>query len=357
MAINLRGKVWQYEFVLNGKTFRGSCKTEDKHQAQELHDRIKADAWRVSVVGEKKRRTWKEACEKFLDETKAKKSHNEDIRFAAFWNEKFAAHGITWLDTVLPQVVSDICKAEVGRPYKRSVKVIKFLSANTVDKHLAFLKAVVNAAHRDWLWLEFRPLFKKHGQDNKIVRYLEPHEFHRLLKELPPPYDKMALLAVSTGLRLANVRELRWSQVNFQRRTATFVNDEMKNGESHTVPLNDTALAAIRFQLGQHDELVFPRSDMEAIENIPSKMWQRVCKKANIKNFRWHDFRHTWASWLRQQGEGLDKIQELGGWKDPSMVQRYAHLDVKHLVQSASVIDGILNWNELNSSPQLVRKN
>ena len=142
-----------------------------------------------------------------------------------------------------------------------------------------------------------------------------------------------------------------------RRRTATFVDDEMKNGESHTVPLNDTALAAIRFQLGQHDELVFPRSDMEAIENIPSKMWQRVCKKANIKNFRWHDFRHTWASWLRQQGEGLDKIQELGGWKDPSMVQRYAHLDVKHLVQSASVIDGILNWNELNSSPQLVRKN
>lgn len=356
MAIQKKGSVWQYEFVLNGERFRGSCKTSDERQAQEYHDRIKADAWRVSVVGEKKRRTWKEACEKFLDETKTKKSHKEDIRFSAFWDEKFKEHGITWLDTVLPEVVSVICKAEIGRPYKRSTKVVKYLSANTVDKHLNFLKAVVNAAHRDWLWLEFRPLFKKNGKDNKIVRYLEPHEFHRLLKELPPPYDKMALLAVSTGLRLANVRELRWSQVNFERRTASFVDDQMKNDEAHTVPLNDVAMDAIRSQIGLHDELVFPRSDMAVIENIPSKMWQRVCKRAGIKNFRWHDFRHTWASWLRQQGVGLDKIQELGGWKDPTMVQRYAHLDVKHLVQTAGVIDNLLNWKAENNVPQLVRK-
>jgi integrase len=64
-------------------------------------------------------------------------------------------------------------------------------------------------------------------------------------------------------------------------------------------------------------------------------MWKAALEKAGITDFRWHDLRHTWASWLRQDGETLDRIQELGGWEDESMVRRYAHLDVSHLSSSA----------------------
>ena len=53
--------------------------------------------------------------------------------------------------------------------------------------------------------------------------------------------------------------------------------------------------------------------------------------RAGITDFRWHDLRHTWASWHIQQGTPLHVLQELGGWSDIRMVQRYAHLSADHL--------------------------
>jgi|GEM_PF-5409274 len=54
-------------------------------------------------------------------------------------------------------------------------------------------------------------------------------------------------------------------------------------------------------------------------------------KRAEIENFRWHDLRHTWASWHIQNGTPLHALQELGGWSESEMVQRYAHLSPLHL--------------------------
>jgi integrase len=56
-------------------------------------------------------------------------------------------------------------------------------------------------------------------------------------------------------------------------------------------------------------------------------------KRVGIENFRWHDLRHTWASWHIQEGTPLHVLQELGGWSSPEMVQKYAHLSSEHLAQ------------------------
>jgi integrase len=75
--------------------------------------------------------------------------------------------------------------------------------------------------------------------------------------------------------------------------------------------------------------------------------WRRDCEfathtlvRAGISNFRWHDLRHTWASWHIQQGTPLNVLQELGGWSDPKMVRRYAHWSVEHLVSYADTLSG-----------------
>ena len=60
-----------------------------------------------------------------------------------------------------------------------------------------------------------------------------------------------------------------------------------------------------------------------------------------IENFRWHDLRHTWASWHVQQGTPLHVLQELGGWSDYEMVRRYAHLSVEHLAEYADNLSEI----------------
>jgi integrase len=65
------------------------------------------------------------------------------------------------------------------------------------------------------------------------------------------------------------------------------------------------------------------------------ELWYKTQKRAGIENFRWHDLRHTWASWHVQNGTPLFALQELGGWESPEMVRRYAHLSADHLAPYA----------------------
>ncbi|MFT5220953.1 MAG: integrase [Planctomycetota bacterium] len=72
-----------------------------------------------------------------------------------------------------------------------------------------------------------------------------------------------------------------------------------------------------------------------------TKAWRHALVRAGIENFRWHDLRHTWASWHAQNGTPLHILQELGGWSDIRMVQRYAHLAPEHLASYAGNISGL----------------
>lgn len=63
--------------------------------------------------------------------------------------------------------------------------------------------------------------------------------------------------------------------------------------------------------------------------------WRKALNRARIDNFRWHDLRHTWASWHVQNGTPLHILKELGGWASFEMVQRYAHLAPEHLAEYA----------------------
>jgi integrase len=71
------------------------------------------------------------------------------------------------------------------------------------------------------------------------------------------------------------------------------------------------------------------------ITQVSSKAWYGALKRAEIDNFRWHDLRHTWASWHVQSGTPLFALQELGGWESAEMVRRYAHLAADHLAPFA----------------------
>lgn len=71
------------------------------------------------------------------------------------------------------------------------------------------------------------------------------------------------------------------------------------------------------------------------IKQVATKAWKKALKRAGIENFRWHDLRHTWASWHVQQGTPLHVLQELGGWESAEMARRYAHLHSDHLAEYA----------------------
>ena len=165
----------------------------------------------------------------------------------------------------------------------------------------------------------------------------------------------MAAFALATGLRESNIRLLTWQQVDMARAVAWYEADEMKAGRTHSVPLNNDALAALAGQQGMHKRWVFPVPRWEKKQHpddtprqvwdsptgkISNHAWRKACERAGVPWLRFHDLRHTWASWHVQRGTPLPVLQELGGWASLAMVQRYAHLGVSHVAAWAGNVSG-----------------
>ena len=171
-------------------------------------------------------------------------------------------------------------------------------------------------------------------QPKRRVRWLTREEAERLLAELPDHLAAMARFTLATGLREANVVGLEWSQVDLGRRCAWVHADQAKARKAIPVPLNEEAVLVLRQQTGKHSSRVFTYKGLP-VTKANNHAWRKALARARIEDFRWHDLRHTWASWHVQQGTPLHVLQELGGWSSYAMVRRYAHLSVKHLAEYA----------------------
>ena len=155
---------------------------------------------------------------------------------------------------------------------------------------------------------------------------------------MPSWLADLTRFALATGLRQANVLALEWTQVDLKRGVAWVHPDQAKARRAIGVPLNEDAVAVIRRQLGKDLRFVFVGHDGKPLDHWgtpPRKGWKSACREAGIKDFRWHDLRHTWASWHVQQGTPLYVLKELGGWETLEIVKRYAHLAPEHLKEYA----------------------
>lgn len=162
-----------------------------------------------------------------------------------------------------------------------------------------------------------------------------------LLLALPEHQREMVLFALATGLRQSNIVKLEWPQVNLELRHAWVLGTQSKNRRPISVPLNEAALGVLHRQAGKHPLRVFTyRGKPLAWAN--TKRWRDALASIGIQDFRWHDLRHTWATWQRQAGTPTHELQRLGGWRTGAMVERYAHLAPDHLALAASRLDSVL---------------
>ena len=123
-----------------------------------------------------------------------------------------------------------------------------------------------------------------------------------------------------------------------QKKHAWVHPDEAKAGKAIAVPLNVDAIRILEKQAGAHPQFVFTFRN-KPVSCVNTRAWRRALVRAGIENFRWHDLRHTWASWHVQSGTSLQELQLLGGWSSFSMVLRYAHLSSSHLQIAANRIN------------------
>lgn len=213
----------------------------------------------------------------------------------------------------------------------------------TVVRYLAALSHALTLATNEWGWLEDNPMRKvaKPREPRGRVRFLTPAERDRLLETCQrsrnPWLYPVVVVALSTGMREGEIMGLRWADVDFERRRVLL--HETKNGERRAVPLIGTAVEVLRSvdrgNAADHD-LLFP-SKVNASKPMDLRTpWETALKHADIQDFRFHDLRHTAASYLAMSGASLAEIAEVLGHKTLSMVKRYAHLTEGH---TASVLE------------------
>jgi integrase len=315
-------KFWWCKFTApNGERVRKSTKTVDKRQAQEFEDKFRANLWRIIQLGEKPRRTWKEAVVRWFRENQDKKTINDDVAYVK-WVDPFI--GECFLDEVTRDKLDEITDAKL----KTGVKPA------TVNRMMEVVRAILNRAFREWEWIERAPYVRMLKEPKRRIRWLTSQEVQRLLSFLPGHLVAMVRFSLATGLREANVTRLEWSQVDLTRRMAWIHADQAKAGRSIGVPLNKEAVVLLRELQGNHSKFVFTYKG-KPVKKGNTNVWRKALVKAEIFDFRWHDLRHTWASWHIQNGTPIHILQELGGWSDIRMVQRYAHLSSEHLTPYA----------------------
>ena len=376
MSIFKRGNSWYCDFATpGGKRIKKSLGTSDRKQAQELHDKLKAEQWRIEQVGDFPDYTYEEACLRWLEEKADKKSIEDDKNFIAFWLEYF--EGVRLKDiteNAIYKIISKMtnkhaenCWRRKADTAKRKGKEVPLFTSKPVTtatkaRYLSFIKALLRAAEREWKWIEKSPVIKIPSIRDRRVRWLEPVEAKRLIDECPEPLKSVVRFALSTGLRRSNILNLEWQQIDMQRKVTWIYPEDSKSGKAIGVALNATACRVLRSQIGRHHKWVFvhtepsyrndgtPVAAVRKMRTDSNTAWRAALKRAGIDDFRFHDLRHTWASWLIQSGVPLSVLQEMGGWESIEMVRRYAHLAPNHLTEHAKQIDAIFDSYVPNTS-------
>lgn len=328
MSLFKRGKTWWVDFTTPaGERIRRTARTRDRTQAQEYHDKLRAEAWRIEKLGERPSYVWDEAAYKFLIETQHKATHDED-KVKLKWLQQFLR------GKPLAEVNRDVI-ASIGE------RKLQETTPATANRYLALIRAILRKAANDWEWIDRAPFVRLYKEAKRRIRWITPEQAATLLEELPEHQRDVVLFALSTGLRQSNVLRLEWSQIDLVRAVAWIHPDQAKARRAIHVPLNSQAVAVLNRQIGRHPERVFTFRG-KPIRWANTRAWREALRRAGIEDFRWHDLRHTWASWLTQHGTPSNVLQELGGWESESMVRRYAHLAPAQLLEHSERLAGLI---------------
>ena len=135
--------------------------------------------------------------------------------------------------------------------------------------------------------------------------------------------------------------------MDLSRQTAWI--NQTKNGTPRGVPLNNDVITVLEEQLGKHSKACFTYLNQPKRRSNCNTACYKALEEAGLEDFRFHDLRHTWASWHRQAGTSCDELKDLGGWKTRSMVDRYAKFATENLAFAASRIEHSRDVNNVVS--------
>ncbi len=291
-------------------------------------------------TNEAKKHTLADAMQRYqLEVMPHKPGSNSQTQQINWWKK---AAGSYRLADVTPALIGEYRDKLLNTPKLSRKKnasgatTIKKRSPSTVVRYLALLSHVFTVAVKEWGWLEENPVAKvrKPKEPKGRERYLSDDERDRLVSACRQSESSclypVVVLALSTGMRRGEILTLRWNQVDFKNTRITLI--KTKNGERRALPLvglAHTLLLAHSKVRSITNDMVFPGgTNRKPIEL--TKAWYTALKVAAIQDFRFHDLRHSAASYLAMNGATTLEIAAVLGHKTLAMVKRYSHLSDAH---------------------------
>lgn len=337
-----------YDFTVGGNRFRGSCETDDKGAAKAVESKLRTDTVLNKHLQRKPRMTldaalgrhWNEHAQYCASAFAAMKGYGDHLI-------GFFGKGI-YLDELDAAQVSRYKGDQIGTKSKNGTP----LANATINRRLSFLRGVMNMAKREW-GVEVADTnigkFKLREPEARI-RWISSQQADQLVVAAAPHLKAPIRCALLTGLRLDNILGMRWEQVNLHSRVITQkVKSSLPGRKTHETHISDALFDLLMEQKPLKNGYVFLRyfrahhkdnkKHNDKAKNrqnpsisrppVPIKKFRRsfktACKKAGISDFRFHDLRHTAATWMLNNGVPLDVIQKVLGHENIETTMKYAH--------------------------------
>lgn len=328
-----RRKGSRFWYIRIGREIDRSSGTTSRSEALALEARWRGERWRVEKMGEQPRRTFADA--------------------AADWAEEIGQHRRGWgrdwyrLRTLVEALgetwTGDVSTADVDRAIPASAQ-----TPASRNHYRSLARTVLRYEARSGR-LSAAPAIRMERVSNQRVRYLADwSEADGLIQALPEHWRDPARFTLHTGVRQGTLRALRREWIHGD--LLVIPGAHTKSGRQLAIPLSDDALEIVRRQ--RPGPRLFLRPDGEPLGRMEHKVWKRTLERSRLSDFRWHDLRHTWASWMMMSGQvSLYELQMLGDWSTPAMVQRYAHLAPGYLRDVVRRASAHLPRSDLDSAP------
>ncbi len=215
------------------------------------------------------------------------------------------------------------------------------LSTGSVNRYRSRLSSMMNRAIA-WGYREGNPvrMVVRLKEEKLPDRYLTPDEFQALLDICDEDLRAFVHLATVTGMRRGELMALQWEDIDLESGYLVVRAAISKTSEGRTVPLNGEAREILRSFSNHHEGRVF------LFKNFPRRRWERVIRDLGwdrinvprLRKWRFHDLRHTCASWLVMADVPMSKVAKILGHKELKTTQRYAHLADSSLIEAVERI-------------------
>ena len=322
-------------------TFRAIIRTNNKAITKTFKLKKLATAWAKRIEGDADLMAatgmkgasvpFSKLADEFHDQWTKKDNITSKIKF---WKAQLGDTPLIKIDDIMiDAMLKEYAAGDVlcGRNHK---SLGRQRAPATVSRMRAMISSIFVYAIKQKKYLKINPVktaisFK---EPNGRERYLSDEERSALLSACrASDWNKLyllTLLALTTGARQGELLGLHWDEINFKDRTALLF--DTKNGESRILTFPDVAMVELQQFREVGTGLVFQSKKKWNRPFEFRKHWHKAMDNAGIKNFRFHDLRHSAASYLAMSGATLKEIAEVLGHKSIQSTDRYAHLSVAH---------------------------